>query len=50
VFLQFTGPDPWYFLLHNSSNVEDNLDCPRGTFSSPVDDISLVIGTVYGIQ
>jgi len=49
VFLQFTGPNPWYFLLHSPNNFEGNIDCPRGTFSSPVGNISLVIGTAYVI-
>jgi len=30
----------WHFMLHDSNDFDNNLDCPSATFSSPVGAIS----------
>jgi len=42
---KFSGS--WYFLLHESHDYENNLDCPVATVASPEGDTSLVTSNHY---
>ena len=46
-FLQFSGPRHWYFLMHESHDFQENVDCPIATYSSPACDISLITNHAY---
>lgn len=47
VFLQVSGPLPWYWLLHNSNDFENNMDCVQTLISSPVGNKSVITVNVY---
>jgi hypothetical protein len=46
VFLQFADDQPWYFLLHETNDFQENVDCPAGRIASPVGEVRKV--TTYG--
>jgi len=47
VFLQFSDSRPWYLLLHTPNNFENNFECVKTLFSSPVGNRSIITTTVY---
>jgi hypothetical protein len=49
-FLQFTGPDPWYFLMHNDNDFENNIDCVAVIYEPPEGNESLITTDVYDLR
>jgi len=47
VFLQFSGPRLWYVHIYKSNDFENNFECLKATFSSPVGNRSLITADVY---
>jgi len=47
LFLKFADDRGWFFLLHESHDFQNNLDCPTGTFASPEGDVSKVTSFAY---
>jgi hypothetical protein len=47
VFSQFSGPRPWYFLLHKSHDHENHFDCVVATVASPEGNRSSIINVLY---
>jgi len=50
VFLQFSGPRPWYWLLHTPNDLDNDMDCPINIYESPEGNISTAIGHSYSIR
>jgi hypothetical protein len=38
---------PWYFLLHETHDFPENLDCPAGRMASPEGDVRKVTTYAY---
>jgi hypothetical protein len=50
VLLQFSGPRTWYLVLHNSNDVENNLDCPESLISGLEGNRSIFTTDVYVVR
>ena len=46
LFLQYSGPRPWYVLLHSSKDIENDLSCVVVKYGCPEGNTSLI--TVEG--
>jgi len=44
---QFSGPRPWYFLVHKSNDFENTVKCPVVIFATPTGNRSTVTSNVY---
>lgn len=49
-FSQFSGPRPWYFLLHKPNEFEDEIGCPLSIFARPEGNTSLITNNVFVIR
>jgi len=47
VFLQYSGHQPWYVLLHTFNNFENKFETFKASFSSPVGKKSYITVDVY---
>jgi len=50
VFLQFSGPRPWYLKLHKSNYTENRYEGPVVIHSTPVEIMSFVNFDTYLIR
>ena len=47
LFLQYSGPRPWYVLLHSTNDVENDLHCAVIKYGRPEGNTSLITIKVY---
>jgi hypothetical protein len=50
VFFQFSGSRPWYTIMHESNDFENNLDCLKSFISRPDGNRNLVTTDLYNIR
>jgi len=47
VFFQFSGPRPWYTLLHTSNDFESSFECLKVLILSPLGNSSVLANEVF---
>jgi hypothetical protein len=49
VFLQFSGPEPWYAKFYKSGTFDSGFDCPALTFKTTRGTKTLFSTNIYSI-